>query len=314
MDKLFRGCLSVRKEDGWYRPVRFTDRQIESYAIEPGLEIRCLSPAGCKLSFYSSATQLEFDYRIESRARDWAVFDVWKDNVLCDSISVSEDTGHVVIKLDGNPERHIEVYLPHLVRLLISNIVADAELIPADDKNKLWLCLGDSITQGMDSHYPSCSYPTLVGMQLDYDVLNMGVGGGMFDESNLDYIGREPEMITVALGCNDWGKVADADALRKNVAAYLKRLTTLYACRNVYGILPIWRSDEAMLRSGLTFAQARAIIQEEYEKYSFIKIIDGMKLVPKLTRYFADPGDIKVHPNEEGFLFYSINLARALNR
>ena len=69
----------------------------------------------------------------------------------------------------------------------------------------MWLALGDSITQGMVAIRPSGIYPSLISERFGLGLINAGVGGIRFDSDEIDYIGFEPDIITVALGCNDWG-------------------------------------------------------------------------------------------------------------
>lgn len=322
MTELFRGAIHIRKDGDWYIPERFTGKQLESYAVAEGLRIRSVAPAGCSLSFYSEATKLELSYKIGGRARSWAAFDLVEDGMLKDTVEVSEEEGKVSFALSGNKDVRTEIYLPHLVELAIKDIKADDVLIPAEAyeelagnaaKKKLWLCLGDSITQGMDAVSPSLTYPMISAAMLGYEVINQGVGGAMFRAENLDYIGREPDMITVAFGCNDWGGVKDGEELRQNLRAYLDKLADLYSCRNIFGIVPIWRSDaEEKIRSEMTFQKLREIIAEEYAKYPFIKIIDGYELMPRVKRLYGDAGALKAHPSETGFLYMSDKLVKYL--
>lgn len=309
---LFQGCLEVKRDEDWYIPLRFTKKQLESYSLTEGLKIRSLSPAGCKLAFYTSATNLQMEYRIGGRASTWANFDVWEDGMLKYTVPVTEDSGQVSFELSGNEKLKVEIFLPHLVQVALRNIEADRTLVPAVREEKFWLCLGDSITQGMDAVRPSASYPVLVAKFLGCDVLNTGVGGGVFRADNLDNIGREPDLITIALGCNDWGHAKDAAVLRQSISEYLDKLTKLYSCRNIYGILPIWRSDADTVRSGMTFSEMRTLITEEYKKYPFIKILDGMKMVPALKSFYGAEGELKAHPNEEGFLHYALGLVKEI--
>lgn len=312
MRELFHGIVELKKEDDWFIPVRFSDKQLEVFALQKPTKIRSLAPAGVRLIFNTKASYLEFSYRIGERARDWAYIDVWEDGMLTTSLSLEEETGSVRIPLAGEEQVRTEVFLPHLVEFAIKDIKADAPLFPVKEREKFWLCLGDSITQGMVAKHPSITYPTLAAEFMKCDVLNMGVGGTMFCEEQLDRIQREPNLITIALGCNDWGGVKDAEELRVHVRKYLERLTSLYACKQVYGILPIWRSDRETAHSGMTFGELKQLLVEEYRRYPFIRIIDGRKLVPGMAEFFGDPGEKLFHPNEKGFLYYAMKLAEEL--
>ena len=308
MKNLFKNCLSVKECDGWLTPTRFTDGMEKNYAKSEPRSVRCGCPASVCLAFHTKATKLSFEYRIGGKARQWAVVDVTCDGVLYGSVSLLGTTGRVELDLPGDERVEVRVYLPQLVCIDLRNISANAPLVPTEKREKLWLALGDSITQGMVAKHPSLTYPTLLSEHLDCDLINYGVGGIRFEEETLDYIGVEPDMITVALGCNDFGTL-DTDTVKANMRAYLNKLTKLYTCENVYAILPIWRCDDAT-RMG-DFDAHREAIREIYSEYSHIKLIDGYCLVPKLEEFYGDP-EGNIHPNDTGFLLYALKLAKLL--
>ena len=311
MKSLFKNCLSVREREGWLLPLRFTEEQMRVYAESEAKAIRSLAPSSVMLAFRSSATRMGFRYRISGKARDWASVDVVCGGALKESVTLDEDEGEVLLTLSSDEGREVHVYLPHLVDIEIRDISSDAPLIPVEEKDKLWLALGDSITQGMVSVGPSASYASLIAEKYGLALLNAGVGGIKFAVEELDHIGREPDIITVALGCNDWG--VEREELERNVFAYLDCLVSLYECRNIHLILPIWRGDADEINAQMTFAEHREVIRRVAERYPFINIVDGYELLPKESRYFGDPGDIRVHPNDEGFRIYAEELCRRVD-
>lgn len=311
MKKLFKNCLSVMEKDGWLTPLRFTDRQLDIYSRVEVTEIRSTAPSSVCLAFRSSAKALTFEYEIRKKARAWAEIDVYVDDVLYKSVNLSEDRGTVTLPLSGNAELETLVYLPSLVQFRIRNITADAPLAPTEDKKSLWLALGDSITQGMFAKRTSLSYVSILSRHLDCEVINAGVGGIVFNADELDYIGKEPDLITIALGCNDWGD-GDGEAISKKVTDYVDRLLSIYKCRNIYAIIPIWRSDADSIKADMTFAEHREFIRRAYMKYPFIKIIDGYELVPQDFDFYGDDNNPQVHPSDLGFFHYATALAKRL--
>ena len=314
MKEFFKNCLFVDEIDGWYVPSRFTRSQLEYYGREDSTWKRSTATSSVILRFRTSATKLSLDYKIICKAREWALFDVLSDGVLYSSLSLTEDDGRVELSLPGDSEREISVYLPHLVNIQIKNITSDAPLIPVADRCLRYLALGDSITQGMVARHPFSAYPTLLSEAFDCELINAGVGGIEFNSEELDYIGYEPDLITVALGTNDWG-AEDALGMKGRVCAYLDKLLSLYKCRRIYAITPTWRSDEERIRPNIiTFAEHRAAIAEAIAQYHEIKLIDGYTLVPHDLSLFGDPANAprQVHPNEEGFLHYANNLIKTI--
>ena len=275
MKELFKNCLSVREESGWYKPFRFTKAQLEKYSTTIA---RSRAPSSVALSFRTAAKSIKIEYRIGLKARDWASFDLTVDGALSDSVAVTDTEGFAEFTLPGDESREISIYLPHLVEIEIKAPVADAPLLPTEKNDRLWLALGDSITQGMVAKRPSSAYPSIVSSILDVEVINAGVGGIIFNVEELDHIGREPDLITVALGCNDWGRF-EPSVFKENVRAYLGKLYSLYTTRNIKIILPIWRSDEKEEKGGVDFPRHRQFIREVVCEFPEIEIIDGYEQI-----------------------------------
>ena len=311
MEKLLKNYLKLTENQGWYKPVRFTEKQFKVYEVNEMRRVRSNIPSAVHLAFYTKAKTIKIEYKLGDKARDWAFFDLIIDGVMTQSIEVINDFGVVEFTLSGNDKVKNEIYLPHLVGVEIKMPKADEELIPVVEDKKLWLALGDSITQGMVSKHPSFTYPVIVSRHLGYDLLNCGVGGISFNADELDYIGKEPDLITIALGCNDWDKF-DSNEVEKQVTLYVEKLISLYTCRNIYGILPIYRSDLNEVKHGATFTEHREVIKKVYEKYDFIKVLDGFKFVPHDNEFFDDPIELQVHPSDKGFLCYSLGLISAI--
>jgi len=307
MREFFKNCLDVIEEDGWYLPVRLTEKQYQSYSRREPMWNRAYNDAGIAVAFRTTATKVEITYKITENARDYAHWDVVVDGVFVKSENHSQEKDTFVLDIPGNGERDVEIFLPHLARVWISDIKPNAAIKPLPAKEKFWLFLGDSITQGMASLYPSQSYPVLAARWMDCDFLNMGVCGGKFFAGDLDSDHRKADIITVAMGTNDWKQAGDEETFRATAREYIARLVEVYPTEPICAILPIWRSDVDGILSGMTFDKMHDILKEEYGKYPRIRIINGLELVPNLPEYF---GDRFAHPNEFGFVHYAMNLCR----
>lgn len=72
-------------------------------------------------------------------------------------------------------------------------------------KNEKVLWLGDSITQGYGPLRSSCTYVSVANRILNYDIINQGIGGYIYDKNSLMKMeGYEPDKIIVALGTNQY--------------------------------------------------------------------------------------------------------------
>lgn len=305
MKEFICNCIDIRQEDGWYLPVRYTDSQITSFGRREPLLNMTYSGAGYALAFYTDATKISFEYKITKQVRDHANVDVFVDGIQKSSTDLMQQDGTFQLEIPGSGQRLVELYLPHLVRLWIRNLTGDGTLQPVKPKEKFWLFLGDSITHGLGTKYPSLAYPVQLSRYFGCDYMNMGVCGNTFCAGDLDDSTRQPDIITVALGTNDWKLSKSAQEYRENVKNYLERLTALYSCQNVFAILPFWRHDWESTYNDMKFADLYAILQEEYGKYPFIKQLDGTRLIPNHENFYVDG----VHPNDAGLLHLALKLS-----
>lgn len=310
MKELFKNCVDVLDVDGWMQPVRFNEYQRGVVAPSERQYTRAFAPSSVCLAFKTKATKISLEYKITGKARNWALFDLKCNGLLADSITVTEDEGRVEFSLSGDDSVEYRLYIPHLVVIFLRNISSDAPLIPVAEREKFWLALGDSITQGMDAKHPTHSYPSIISDYMGFDVLNTGIGGARFNATYLDYVGKEPDLITIAFGCNDWG-VSREDMIA-NVTAYIERIISLYECRNIHAIIPIWRGNENDVKADMTYQEHRALIRSVFEKYPFVKIIDGYEIIPHLPEFYGETTRPSIHPTDTGFLIMSRELIKRI--
>ncbi len=174
--------------------------------------------------------------------------------------------------------------------------------------DKKILFIGDSITQGYNTSIDSLSYAHIVSRHFNADSVIQGVGGARFSHLNaLSAIPYDPDVVIVALGCNDWSNSSNATTYRSSVSAYLSRIKTLYEGKTVIVISPIPRLDEVPSAT-LPLASARNIIAEEAASRGFFHV-NGGTLVPANATYYAN--DV-YHPNTKGFEEYAKNLIPAI--
>ena len=307
MKEFVSNSVDIKEDDGWLLPIRLSDDQMTSYARREPLLLRAKCGAGFAFAFYTTGTRVSFEYKIEEHVRDHANTDVFVDGIQYESIDLAQLDGEVQINIPGSGERLVELYLPHLVKLWVRNLTTDGAFRSVEKtQKKFWLFLGDSITHGLGTKYPALAYPVQLSRYFNCDYVNMGVCGSTFCEMDLDNRHREPDIITVALGTNDWKMSKSPQEFRDNVSKYLIRLAELYPCRNVFAILPFWRNDWNSTYNDMTFADVYSILKEEYEKYPYIKQLDGTQLIPNHENFYVDG----VHPNDAGLLHLALMLSK----
>lgn len=307
LQNIYCGALYFEEtEDGYLKANQYTKPQMDYFknAFEMWFE-RCDASSAKTIEFETDASKVSFEYKL-----------IWKCSE--DSIELAIDglaTEIVYLKdidMEGRvswnlPEgkKKVTIYLPSDATILVRNFDIDGEFKPVP-KNEKVLWLGDSITQG---YGPLRSYQTYVSVAnriLNYDILNQGIGGYIYDKKSLMKMeGYDPDKIIVALGTNQFGD----EKAYEMVKEYYETLIDIYGEEiPILCITPLWRGDtEDGIPTLIKFCEN---IREIVGKYKNIKVVDGFKMVPHLEEYYLD----NLHPNALGTEVYGRNLVEEIRR
>ena len=307
LKKIYCGALYFEEtEDGYLKANQYTKAQMDYFekAFLMWFE-RCDASSAKTIEFKTAARKVSFDYKI-----------IWKCSE--DSIELAIDglaTEIAYLKdidMEGSiswdmpeGEKNVTIYLPSDATILIRNFEIDSTY-ESIQKNEKVLWLGDSITQG---YGPLRSYQTYVSVAnrvLNYDILNQGIGGYVYDKNSLMKMeGYNPDKIIVALGTNQYGDENGPQVVRE----YYETLIGIYGeAIPILVITPLWRGDN--LEGVPTLEKFCATIREIVGKYKNIKVVDGFKMVPHLEEYYLD----NLHPNGLGTEVYGRNLVEEIRR
>ena len=202
--------------------------------------------------------------------------------------------------------RTVLLYLPHCRQAGLVSLALDDGATVMPRIQPVMLALGDSITQGMESPYPSLTWPAVAARRLGMDVHNAGIGGHFFEAAALpEQPVKEPTLITVAYGTNDWNIGWDVAHAR----TYLARLRELYPATPLAVLEPIWwEGHEEQAHHGCTFAayreELRAIALAFHPDY----LLPMSALLPPGPCLLADG----VHPSAAGHVVMGENVALLL--
>ena len=307
LKKIYCGALYFEEtEDGYLKANQYTKAQMDYFekAFLMWFE-RCDASSAKTIEFKTAARKVSFEYKI-----------IWKCSE--DSIELAIDglaTEIAYLKdidMEGSiswdmpeGEKNVTIYLPSDATILIRNFEIDSTY-ESIQKNEKVLWLGDSITQG---YGPLRSYQTYVSVAnrvLNYDILNQGIGGYVYDKNSLMKMeGYNPDKIIVALGTNQYGDENGPQVVRE----YYETLIGIYGeAIPILVITPLWRGDN--LEGVPTLEKFCATIREIVGKYKNIKVVDGFKMVPHLEEYYID----NRHPNGLGTEVYGRNLVEEIRR
>ncbi|TMV45261.1 SGNH/GDSL hydrolase family protein [Paenibacillus mesophilus] len=316
LQSLFTGCLSVTETTEGVAPVRFTERQLSVYARNEAQSLRSRCLAGCRLEMRTDSEYIRFDYVRKGGARKYIYFDIWVDGRWVANIGEDDPErpeGSFSYEISGNKGavKQICIDLPHNAEIVFRSFQLSPGALcePVGQAPGGLLCLGDSITQGMDAKHPSSTYPALLARAFDLPLINQGVGGYIFNADSLDEnVPFEPQIVTVAYGTNDWVRHETMAQFRDKCAAYIEAVSRQYAYARIFVITPIWRRIRNESKPLGTFDELVRTIKEICAEYPSIHVIDGESLVAHYGRLFADG----THPTDEGFVHMALNLYKQM--
>ena len=321
------GTAYVSEEDNGIHFHRFTPQEMTCYAHRGHpWPLRSAATAGVALSFRTDSPVLRVKGSFqEGWSRDYCAMDITVDGRLVGSV---DNFSHMTIPegnytemrcrrgpfdktIDlGEGEKTVKVYFPWSANAVMETVaLADGSSFTPVRPEKKILFYGDSITQGYDALRPMNSYASRVADALGMEQINKAVGSEVYF-ADLTAIARteDPALVVVAWGTNDWG-VGTRDHLLAHAPAALRNLRQKYPDVPFYAILPIWRGDREETREYGRFEQMREDVRQAIETVGGITLVDGYDLVPHEPKFF---GDLRLHPNDEGFRLYAENLLKKI--
>ncbi len=309
-------------EDGWLKAFQYSKAQEEYFkeAFDFWYD-RCTASTAKTIEFVTEGTKVSFDYKLiwlgspdsfelavnGQITKITYVMDLLKENEKGEEPKEGIPEGS--IPKEGKIEwelpegkKSVVIYLPSDATVLVRNLEVNAA-VERPQKNGKVLWLGDSITQGYGPLRSSMTYVSVANRLLNYDVINQGIGGYIYDKKSLMKMdGYQPDKIIVALGTNQfWAETM------KDVEEYYEALTGLYGNEiPILCISPVWRGDvPEHYEKFVSFCENVKKIAGSYQN---VTVVDGFTLVPHLKEYYLD----NLHPNCLGTENYGRNLVEAI--
>lgn len=319
------GAARVAEEAGAVRFYRFTAEQQRLYqSYDEKFYQKTFTTAGVKLCFRTDspwmAIRAEF---FQTAPRSYFSLDVTVDGDYTGSIDnfsdkiLPEDYTTAVLEMGqfekqfalGSGLKTVCVYLPWVAATALEELsLADGSFFEPVRPGKTLLMFGDSITQGYDALRPMNRYAAKLARALDAEEFNKAIGGEVFypplAEAKDDLT---PDYITVAYGTNDWSKKKRPEVL-KNARAFYEALCRNYPDAKLFALAPIWRKDRDEYREYGSFDQMREDLRTITADLP-VTLIDCYDFVPKDPAFYAD---LRLHPNDEGFMHYVEHLTQAI--
>ncbi len=306
LKKIWFGAYRFEEtKDGFLQALQYTKAQEDYFekASEFWFE-RCTATTAKTLEFTTEALKCSFDYKFLWRGSEDSV-ELSVDGLVTKIHYVHDlkDRGCIEFDLPAG-KKNVVIYLPADATMVLKNFEIDGEFVPAKKGEKV-LWLGDSITQGYGPLRSFCIYVSVANRLLNYDIINQGIGGYVYDKNSLMKMeGYDPDKIIVSLGTNQFGTET-----MKDVEDFYEVLMKIYgADKPVLTITPLWRGD--VPNGEPTLIRFCNNVKDICARYKNITVVDGFKLVPHLPEYYID----NLHPNVIGAEVYGRNLVEEIRR
>ena len=302
---LHHGALWFQEtEDNYLQAFQYTKQQMDYFKeVSDFWYDRCTAGNAKTLEFITTATKCSFDYKFLWIGSEDSV-ELMEDGLISQIFYMKDMGEEGTLSFDlKEGEKKVTIYLPIDATIQLRNFELNADYAPVEKKEKV-LWMGDSITQGFGPLRSAHTYVSVANRLLDYEALNQGIGGYVYDKNvlvpMLDY---KPDKIIISMGTNQFGcETMEA------VEEYYERLKEVYGDTPVLCITPIWRGD---VPDGLpTLERFCRNLKAIVEKYENITVVDGFTLVPHLSEYFLD----NLHPDCLGSEVYGRNLVLAIEK
>ena len=159
------------------------------------------------------------------------------------------------------------------------------------------ICFGDSLTEGVGAG-SSEDYPSALSRQLGFPVVNAGQRGDTtaqaLERLSDSVLGRNPRLVIVLLGGNDFLRQLPRAESKKNLAEIVRRIQQQGAMVAIAGI-----------KLGLFTDEFAAIYQDTAKELGALYIPQVMQGILTDAKLKSDP----IHPNGAGYRLIAERIA-----
>ena len=306
-------------ENGALHFRRFQDSQLASYENEAHhWVVRANASASVTFDFLTDSEYLALKFDLfPGSSKLMASFDLYIDGVFFEHTAFDNLDAKLISFALPEGQHRVTLYFPWTAETVVNEVhLSDGASIKEITKKRKVIFLGDSITQGYVTEFPSLSYVNQVANDTDSEVLNQGIGGYYFGANSIDesLASFNPDLIVIAYGTNDYSKHDSKEVFEASASTYIEKLTAIFPNTKMLAVLPIYRNDEnhnARERyREYTLSDAREILAGIYGKYENIRILTetGIPRIPEV--FVAD----FLHPNELGFSFMAKSIGKEISK
>jgi len=169
-----------------------------------------------------------------------------------------------------------------------------------DSRGKYVVCFGDSITQGFGAG-PKSSYPAYLSKLMSVPVLNAGIEGdtseGALKRIKSDVLDREPLMVVLEFGANDFLTRMTLEETRRNIGSIIRQ------CQEQGAIVAL--ADVSNMHLMPEYGPMFRSLSRTYKTIYIPNLLNGIFDNARLkSDYF--------HPNASGYQIIAQRVYRAI--
>ncbi len=292
LKRLISGACYFEEKNGYMYPYHHTEAQIAYFKerLDFWYE-RSILQAGIKIELITDSESIELDYYASCYSGSDTI-DVYVNHLATGVHYLEGGRGKAIFKLEKG-EKRVTLYLPIDTVIGLKSLTVDGKWKAARPRKRKLLAIGDSITQGYGAKLAGSTYINSLYRKTDFEILNQGIGGFRYEKGSVMPIDNfKPDRILVALGTN-YHEDMTYD-YERCIEEFYESLYEVYGDTPVISVTPIYRFDPTHNPERLKLVIEK--IKDVCSKYSNIKVIDGLSLVPHIPECFLD----YVHPNAYG--------------
>ena len=308
-----QGAVYIDKNGESIQFHRFTPEQ-EAVYDKSEYHPKQYATAGIRLCFRTDSKMLAMKVDVtKGSSRTFFAHDVLVNGTYVGSLgdSANDIAGEYRGNFDlGEGVKEVCIHFPWSVCSMLKKLsLDDGSIIEPVKREKKVLIFGDSITQGYDAMNPMNRYAANLADALEAEEINKAIGGEKFcpwlSDLKEDFV---PDYISVAYGTNHWHR-SSAEELREICDEFYGNLAKHYPTSKIFALTPIWRKDRTDETRFRDFEEIGEVIEDVVKKYSNIEIVSCRHFIPEDETLFSD---LYLHPNDEGFKYYSEGVKKAV--
>ncbi len=283
--------------------------------------VKANAQSGVSILFSTNSETITFHFakRDDTKNR-MGTFGIFKNGKFVKEIKITKDkpVDNISVKNpDGAQWAEWMIVLPPYYGLDFKGIDIDKNSKykkSTVQSNKVYVAIGNSITQGTGQNGSYQTYPFLLAQKNNWQLFNLGVGGSKISWPVADMIAdKKIDIITILWGYNDWNAGFKADGkIKANYTKLLEKLLKHHPETKIYCILPTATKRTAPKKGDETLENIRKaeenIVKSFQQKgYSNLFLIHGQEISD--VSYLKD----MVHFTVSGAEKFAANLDKKIN-